>query len=971
MTRFSLYISIILILCSAILYNSAFGQSAASPSNWLLPDGNYSATKLNHRKSFDQNINEFKIKIINNQISGDLQPLIGNLVDNEKISSAFPYAPNEIVVVSGREIIILDGSGRVYRKTLNNSIMPIKGVSMLFDSLATVYDENVDSHVIMALETIESVSADTLAHSYLAGYDNDSNEIVLHKRFAIDMRDYPDNVYNSIRPFFGKFRNNSIQVFSTLDIFNPDIPDTNAIDAPYLRGLTPFNSAIEFPNFPLPDIGDDTTNRIELATRVGTDQPSITQLANGTTLAYMPSIADTSLNLNITNKLGGVTNASTNYLYSYNITGATIANNFAPLDISDSLNGNKPYIRPYVVELNNGSLTPQKYILQTEQYQGDEGSEGVSILHLMDMNGGFVSSPNGAIPSFAGDSNHYWSIATGDIDGTDNEWLPFFPNNPGKEIIATQSSRNFAHANSRIFILKYDASKVIDKPTPPNTQLFPFDTIAAAKINGRVVAVNDLDNNPDEKDEIVIADGSKLMVLGLRQYNDEMYRAGYPLDTLYYKDFDKEDIFAVEVADMDGDGLNDLVVTTFKATYIIGTPLTNVLTLLEPTIQQTPSQEYCPGDSIDLIWENKILGIGTIDIDFVNMTDTSAIDTMVVRTLITNQTDTVRYSFPIDSTFIGKTGYFIIKSTIDPEEINDSSATITILDFELTNFVVSDTVLTVGDNLTFGGEINCFDSLIVETMNLDSAWNQLTTIYNTAAPLFDYTDTIPCLPIFSCDSLDLDSMYSYRITAYKNIYSKELAGFSVKVKPAPFPLTIDIENTVDPTQRFSWDPLDFVYPCDTIAIMVSYNNGTSFSLQDKVSLDQMEYIWRIPLDAPDDVMFRFCCESSCVRTDTTVSDIEPNFIDVVAPNPFDPSREEVKFVYKVPVSGAITIKILDESNREVVTIANGQFRDESYAHVDTWDGRMPNGNYVANGMYYLYIEFPGGKREFYPIFVRR
>ena len=99
MIRYSFYISILLILCLGNTSNSAFGQSDASPSNWLYPNGNYSATQKNHRKSFNQAIDKFKIKIVNNTISGDLQPLIGNLVDNDKISSSFPYAPNELVVV--------------------------------------------------------------------------------------------------------------------------------------------------------------------------------------------------------------------------------------------------------------------------------------------------------------------------------------------------------------------------------------------------------------------------------------------------------------------------------------------------------------------------------------------------------------------------------------------------------------------------------------------------------------------------------------------------------------------------------------------------------------------------------------------------------------------------------------------------------------------------------------------------------
>jgi hypothetical protein len=962
-----LSILIFFLLCPSLL---VIGQTDGSPSNWLFPDGNYSATKYNNRVSVDQDITKFKIKIVNEKISGDLQPLIGNLVDNDKISAAFPYGPNELAVVSGRDILILDGAGRLYTRTLDNSILPIKGISMLFDSLATAYQENPNGHVIMAFETIESVSEDSLAHSYLAGYDNENDEIVLHKRLAIDMRRYPQNIYNSIRPFFARFSNSSIDLLTTLDIYNP-IVDSTSTAVPYLRGIANFSSDIEFPNFPLPDIGDDTLTRLELSNRIGIEQPSITQLPNGNTIALMPMIPNTNLGVTITNRLGNVTNSDSTYLYSYNISSNNVSNYLPPVDITSFMSGSKPYVRPYIIELNNGSATTQQYILQTEQYQGFGGSRGVSKLHLLDINGNFITTPNGPIPTFVGDSNHYWSIATGDIDGTNNEWLPFYPNNPGKEIIATQSSRNFTHANSRIFILKYNTVDTIAKPTPPDTRLFPFDTIAAAKINGRVVAVNDMDNNPDEKDEIVIVDGSKLMVLGLRQYEDELFRAGHPMDTLYYKDFDKEDIYAVEVADMDGDGLNDLIVTTFKATYIIGTPLTNILTLLEPTTQLTPPEEYCPGDSIELLWENKILGIGDVDIDFVYAVNDSTEDTLSVKTNITNDMDTVSYYVKLDSIFIGKEGHFVVKSSIEPNEVNDSSATVKILDIELTNFAVSDTVITVGDVLTVNGDINCYDSILVETNYLDSTWTELIIIQNSGSQSFVLNDTIPCLPIFSCQGEDLDSIYNYRIIAYKDIFSKELASYSVKVLPTEFPIVIEPENTVDPTQRFSWDPMDLVYPCDTITIMASYNGGMTYSLLDQVSIDDASYIWQVPLDAPDDVKFRFCCESSCVRTDTLINDIAPNFIDVVAPNPFDPNLNEVEFVYQVPESGNITIKILDESNRTVVTIADNEFRQEGFAHTDRWDGRLPNGDFVANGMYYLYIEFSDGNREFHPIFVKR
>ena len=63
-----------------------FGQSTnASPANWLYPDGNLSATKFIATKSLPQNLDSIGIKWSNLAISGDVKPLIGNVIRNERL----------------------------------------------------------------------------------------------------------------------------------------------------------------------------------------------------------------------------------------------------------------------------------------------------------------------------------------------------------------------------------------------------------------------------------------------------------------------------------------------------------------------------------------------------------------------------------------------------------------------------------------------------------------------------------------------------------------------------------------------------------------------------------------------------------------------------------------------------------------------------------------------------------------------
>jgi flagellar hook assembly protein FlgD len=116
---------------------------------------------------------------------------------------------------------------------------------------------------------------------------------------------------------------------------------------------------------------------------------------------------------------------------------------------------------------------------------------------------------------------------------------------------------------------------------------------------------------------------------------------------------------------------------------------------------------------------------------------------------------------------------------------------------------------------------------------------------------------------------------------------------------------------------------------------------------------------------------RFCCEGSCIRIDTLIPDVKLKYISIVSPNPFRPGSEQVEFVYKVPIETNVSIRIYDENNRLVAEPAVSQPRVPGTAYCDRWSGKIWDGSYAANGMYYLSLELSNGAKEVYPVFVKK
>ena len=980
-TQFLIGIKFYIVLSALVLFlvdNLSSQIYPASPANWLYPDGNLAATKYLESKSAVQNLDSIAVKWSTKAIAGDVQPLIGNIINNPKLFDNYSFAPNELAAVIGNKIIIVDGTGKVYIqedliKDDGNNKEFLKSVSALMDTTLTAPSNSVTNPVVIGLETLEHDRTDSLAITYIVGFNTDSSNILPVKRMAINMRPYSPNTFASIKPFYARKEGDATHYYSTINIGQPTADDGDPVLAPFLRGITQFDSDIELPSYPFSNIGDLIDNRITLAPEVNIAQPSIMDLGGNEYSFILPSYSDPSRQINLNNNAGDKTSTDSSYIMAYDFSSNGINQIIPNRNLRNEIDGTRPVIRTYYVEFEDEFLGLNTYMLVTEGYKGFEGSEGIPNIHLFDEDGVAITNTGSSSldPPFTGSENHLWSIAVGDVDGVDNtnEFLPYFPHNRGKEVIATQSSRELAIAGSRLSILKYNVND-IPKP-PPYDKLSPFDTIATQKISGWVAAVNDLDNDPNGKDEIVLVNGSRIMILNMRDYTDIQFRNGHPFDTLFVHDFSRETISSASIADMEGDGLNDLVVTTHNATYILGTPLKDILQVIQPIDPNGTVNTYCLGDTLELVWKNLVQEQAPVNLKFVYQNEELTNDTLSLITDIENLTDTTRYKLYIADELKGRTGYFLVENSLNPESVFDTSSVVNFSQLEIALDEFEKDTYQVGEEIQFSGTASCHDTIKVEYSVDSENWIEIYTHEGDGTDDFAFALEMPCLDIFVCDSANLESLVHFRLKNIKETFSEYNEIFSFKTYPSSFPLELESNNTADPTKVFRWDLNNFDYICDSISISFSINNGESYTYVDKIPTTDLTFSWKLPLGIPDSVLMRFCCIGSCIQTDTLVFNTVADYLEIVAPNPFNPLEGEIEIVYTVPEDTEVSIRILDQNNRVVAEPVQNLNRNAGYVHVNKWDGLNRNGSYVANGTYYISLEMSVGIKEIYPIFVRK
>lgn len=953
-------------------FNTLAQNFPSSPSYWLFPEGNPEATRYQAIKSQPQELNKFIIKWRTNAIAGDVIPLVGNVINDPKIDETFPFAPNEIVAVVGGKIVVVDAKGFPHKLNTSN-ISFIKYVSMLFDTLSPTFSPYPTSTLSFGIETIEFENPkDTLAYTFIAGYDSKSDTVALIKRIVIDLRKYKPNIFASLRPFFAKRIGTDFLLFSTANIFYPSTSNSNPSVAPFFRGFSLFPSSNQVYTYPMPDITDNQNFRITVGPEISFTQPSLTSFGSSQ-LVLFPTMPTPSLDVNIPSPISlNSTNASKNYLLCYSILSNQIRYTFPPLELTTILdpNGKRPQTRPVFVTLNNSTTNDSLYILVAEEYRGADSSFGTSRLHLFDASGAPITFVNDPIsPSFEGEQNHIWSIAVGNVDGNaSNSWLPYFPNNPGKEIVVTYSSPYRTVANNKLIILRYNNGNSIPKPSPPETYLFPFDTICTFKINGWVAGVNDIDGDPKGKDEIVLVDGDNIKILRLRDYETFEFRTGKPFDTLFVKEFPNETILKAEIVDLDGDSFNDLIITTNNYTYFVGKPLPKLLEVANPKFTDYTPIEFCAGDSLQITISSKIKSEIRINLRFVPITgnQTDYANSFIIKNNIPIDREIKIISLFVDKKYLGKTGIVYIENSSDSTSVFDSTA---ILSFNYPSVIwdsISNSNVFVFDDIRLNFGTLCSDSVELQYSLDKKNWF---TIGKSLAPnsIQSFLFQLPCLPVFDCQNYPQEGKLSLRLILTRKSIIDSSSIYTVRLKPKSFTITFDTSTTICCTKYFSWTtPLS----CDSIIIFISTDSGNTFTSLSNVEALQGKFSWEQQFNLPDTILFRFCCNNGCYSTDTILYIQKPQVINTVAPNPFNPSIESTEISYKLNKDGDVSIKILDQNNRLVYELIKNIPRKANTAYCERWDGKMWDGSIVSAGLYYISLEVSDGYKEIFPIFVK-
>jgi hypothetical protein len=83
------------------------------------------------------------------------------------------------------------------------------------------------------------------------------------------------------------------------------------------------------------------------------------------------------------------------------------------------------------------------------------------------------------------------------------------------------------------------------------------------------------------------------------------------------------------------------------------------------------------------------------------------------------------------------------------------------------------------------------------------------------------------------------------------------------------------------------------------------------------------------------------------------------------PNPFAAGRERTSFVYYLPQSGKVTLRIFTLRGDAVATVIRNGARPAGLHQEDVWDGKNGSGDTVLNGVYLaeLVVAFDDGQSK--------
>ena len=613
---------------------------------------------------------------------------------------------------------------------------------------------------------------------------------------------------------------------------------------------------------------------------------------------------------------------------------------------------------------NDFSETAERLTSQIARLQGRTirvtAEQGIipATISLSDMQTGEGEGIFGDDPAADG-----WHIVIADIDGNDNSGTGYLANNAGSELVATAMPES-SGAERWLYLMRWNSSA----ERPPG-QTSDFHYFARQRVRGRVMAAGDLVDDSEGRKELILAEGKKLSIMQLKPYSNATdFSNNSPFATL--KSFELgSDIVSVAIADLEGDGENDVIVSTRDSTYAIGKLQPNPY----PVSGSSLGRKVCIDDTLRLHWLRNTYGSGT----GLTVTAIGPDGSPRVIDQRSRAGDSLRLQVRSGLANPPPGKYTLIVSDAAYPWIRQVSDTFTVavptvgtITFEAapgTSFspgdVLRDTLLYCcidNGNLTFERRRGANASW--EPIPDPTPLNDSTAIIST---------TIPCPDLNACGEITEGTELLYRL--------RRLSPDSILSVSNPITITIPlveeisverVDSNRERLRSVTWETDQFF--CSNLEIAIGRGDATLWQALGTVPASAGEFRFEVPSGFIDTVRLCIRCAEGedCTFgfTSFKVNRVEGAY---VAPNPFDPFGPDLggdgaAIVYALQEPGTVSITIFDGARTIVRKVIDGE-RREAGRNREFWDGRNSLGEIVANGTYICVISSGAGEQVVLPI----
>lgn len=575
------------------------------------------------------------------------------------------------------------------------------------------------------------------------------------------------------------------------------------------------------------------------------------------------------------------------------------------------------------------------------------------------------------------------TIVAADIDGngrdrsiSDNGRF-YYTNNPADELIAAYAEPAGGDLEENyLFALRRDRSTV-----GGGRETFGLEPFIQYPFQGRLLAAGDLIGDATLRRELVIAYRDTIRILQLQDYD---HRAFNRLDTVRHIFFDTlgvfplgENIVSVAIADLEADGINDLIVNTAGATYAIGTRLPRPFGTIAPE-----QRSYCPGDSVKIRWSRRAGG-GQDGVRVTLMRGAEPLKVLAHRHLLAGgnplNPGVGRDSIIIPTTGLAPGAYRIRVEDTVVASLDDFSAEFTIEQPAITDFSVdAGSNPAFGDLVQLAADLLCSDSVRVLRSYDGVTWDTLAVV--PAVPgtgvgsSVTAEATLACPPDLLCGSSEPVTVRFRLADAVTGVLSPE------ESVPVPVPqLQVRLDDSASMSRRrtIAWNPEDF--PCGTLNVALVSADGERMLLASDVPAANGEYSFLIRSTESNAFRVQLCCSDetnpSCGYGLSARFEIpELPRGNYVAPNPYNPSTSAhaagAVIVYTLDAPGAVSITIVDASRAVVRQLLNGEQQETGRQSIQ-WDGTNSRGEIVSGGTYICIIRTGSGEQILLPIIVTK